>query len=407
MKTISVPWKAWRGDDSCELAFPESWQVDSYSMANAPAIYSHHIVDALRSPIGSWSLQEVAKGKKRVAIAIDDLARPTPSHLILPFVLEELGQAGITADQVTIVMALGSHPGLSEKDLQLKLGRDIWQRCTVVQHNAYGELQEIGMELAGIPVKVNAHFMQADLKLLMGCITPHPFAGFSGGGKMILPGLANIEIIERTHKSVVMGFKGGLGIVEGNQFRAEVHQVCQACSVDFNIDVVVNQERGIAGIFAGQVEESYHKGVAFARTVYRTKIPDQVDVAVLNAYPKDIDLIQSENAFNLYRSVKRNFVIDGGKVILMTASEEGMGGHGLFEPGGRLHRKPTRKRWLGTRDLLLFCPTVAAKDAAQLYWEGYPVLRTWNEVIGELQKTFDEHCRVAVFPCSSLQLGIS
>lgn len=263
------------------------------------------------------------------------------------------------------------------------------------------------MELDGIPVKVNAHFMQADLKLLMGCITPHAFAGFSGGGKMILPGLANIEIIERTHKSVMMGFKGGLGIVEGNQFRAEVHQVCRACSVDFNIDVVVNQERGIAGMFAGHVEESYLKGVVFARTVYRTNIPDQVDVAVLNAYPKDIDLIQSENAFNLYRSVKRAFVEDGGKVVLMTASQEGMGGHGLFEPGGRLHRKPTRKRWLGNRDLLLFCPTVTPQDAAQLYWAGYPVLSTWPEVIGELRKTFSEKCRVAVFPCSSLQLGMS
>ena len=407
MKTVSVPWNAWRGDDSCDLTFPESWQVESCPMANAPSIFSHHIVEALRSPIGSWSLQQVAKGKTRVAIAIDDLARPTPSHLILPYVLDELEQVGIQAGQITIVMALGSHPGLSKKDLQLKLGRDICQRCTVVQHNAYGDLQAIGMDLAGIPVKVNAHFMQADLKILMGCITPHPFAGFSGGGKMILPGLANIEIIERTHKSVVMGFKGGLGIVEGNQFRAEVHQVCQTCSVDFNIDVVVNQERGIAGIFAGQVEESYLKGVAFARTVYRTKIPDQVDVAVLNAYPKDIDLIQSENAFNVYRSIKRTFVADGGKVVLMTASHEGMGGHGLFEPGGRLHRKPTRKRWLGNRDLLLFCPTVTPQDAGQLYWEGYPVLKTWNEVVGELQKAFPDECRVAVFPCSSLQLGMA
>ena len=183
MKTILVPWKAWRGDDSCELTFPEAWEVSVYPMAYAPTISSQHIVDALRSPIGSASLQAIAKGKKRVAIAIDDLARPTPSHRILPFVLEELKQAGMESEKVTIVMALGSHPGLSERDLQLKLGRDICQRCTVVQHNAYGDLQEIGMELGGIPVKVNAHFMKADLKLLMGCITPHSFAGFSGGAR--------------------------------------------------------------------------------------------------------------------------------------------------------------------------------------------------------------------------------
>lgn len=405
MARVTVPWKAWRGDEACELSFPATWEVTSHTMADAPSLPGSQIQAALQSPIGTWPLRQLAAGKRTVAIAVDDLARPTPSHDILPIVLNELQHASIAPQAITIVLAVGSHPQLSDEDLCLKLGYEIYERCRIVQHDAWSDLQPLGVELGGFPVKINRHFMAAELKILLGCITPHSFAGFSGGGKMILPGLANIEIIERTHRSVVMGFKGGLGIVEGNQFRREVNDVCRQSGVDFNIDVVVNAKRQVAGIFAGRVEDAYLKGVDFARTVYRTKLPDSVDVAILNAYPKDIDLIQSENAFHVYRSAKRPFVSDHGKVVLMSASCEGLGKHGLFEPGGRLHHKPTRKRWLGNRELMVYCPTLERVEVAQFYWEGYPVYQTWDAVVAALLQAYPGPCRVAVFPCGALQLG--
>src|SRR5439155_7752330 len=135
----------------------------------------------------------------------------------------------------------------------------------------------------------------------------------------------NIEIIERTHRYVVMGFRGGLGVIEGNRFREEVEQVCRKCGVDMIIDVVVNRTREIAGVFVGDVQEAYLKGVDFARKIYRTPVPTALDVAVLNAYPKDTDLVQSENALNILRSTPQPFIKEHGKIVLMTASSHGVG----------------------------------------------------------------------------------
>ncbi|MCZ6799432.1 MAG: lactate racemase domain-containing protein, partial [Nitrospirae bacterium] len=345
------------------------------------------------------------KGLKTVAIAIDDLSRPTPARQILSVVLDQLQQAGLKDNDISIVFALGTHPPLTKDEMIEKLGPSVFETFRIVQHDPHHNLLDIGLSLDGIPVRINQYFFDADIKILVGCITPHSFAGFSGGGKMIFPGLANFDIIERTHRSVLMGFKGGLGLVEGNQFREEIQTVCRQCGVDFSIDVVLNQDREISGIFAGHVEHAFREGVECARKSYRTTRPSLVDVAILNAYPKDTDFIQSENAFNLYRSIKREFVKDNGIIVLMTAGSLGLGRHSLFGSQGTLARKPRPKRWLGGRKLYIYCPVVPQEELHTAYWEGYPGFQSWDDVIGEIQKTFPESCKIAVFPYSSLQLG--
>jgi nickel-dependent lactate racemase len=268
-------------------------------------------------------------------------------------------------------------------------------------------LAEIGVHLDNIPVRINEDFVDSDLKISMGCITPHPFAGFSGGGKLILPGLASMEVIERTHRYVVMGFRGGMGVVEGNQFREEVETVCRKCGLNLIVDSVVNQEREVVGVFVGDFKKAFSKGVEFARKVYQTPVPRKADVAVLSAYPKDTDLIQSENALNVLRSAPLSFLKDDGKIILVTASSHGRGVHGIFAPGGRLYRKPIRKRWLGDKDMIIYSPGVSHAECRSIFWEGYRFCPTWEEVVRELKVAFPDQCKVAVFPCASLQLGVA
>ncbi len=405
-KAVAVPWKAWHGDEACVLTFPDSWQVESYAMQNAPSMSEADVRDVLANPIGTASLSTLAQGKKRVAIAVDDLSRPTPTKKLLPLVLETLHRAGVSKAQTTVVVALGSHARMSDRELTIKLGEDIVRHYRVVQHDPFRHLSPLGIELGGVPVQINTDFFQADLKLSMGGITPHPFAGFSGGGKLILPGLANMDIIERTHRYVVMGFRGGLGAVEGNQFRDEIERICRLCGVDFIIDSVVNQSREIAGVFAGDVKAAFLQGVTFARQVYQTHMPRDLDVAILNAYPKDTDLVQSENAYNLLRSVPDPVIKEDGQVVLLTAATHGVGTHGLFAPGGRLYHKPLRKRWLCRRRLLVYSPGSSVEDVRSLYWKGYPFCHTWEDVIKGLQQSFPYGtCRVGVFPCSAIQLG--
>jgi nickel-dependent lactate racemase len=407
MKTLTLPWKAWHGDESFGLFFPESWDLQVCSMAQAPQLTELEIQSALRNSIGGVGLSGVSLNPRSVAIVVDDITRPTPTKVLLPLVLDQLAAAGIARQKLKIIVALGSHAPLSEADLARKLGAEIVREYNILQHDPLRNLAEIGIHLDKIPVRINKDFLDSDLKISMGCITPHPFAGFSGGGKLILPGLASMEVIERTHRYVVMGFRGGMGIVEGNQFREEVEEVCRKCGLDLIVDTVVNQDRQVAGVFVGDFKEAFMKGVKFARQVYRTPLPLEADVAVLNAYPKDTDLIQSENAFNVLRSTPYNFVNERGKIVLVTASSHGRGVHGIFAPGGRLYRKPIRKRWLGNKDLIIYSPAINEDGCRSIFWEGYRFCTTWNEVLEEVGAAFPGHCKVAVFPCASLQLGVN
>jgi len=405
MSTLRLPWKAWQGDEALALDFPETWSVQSYPMDGGPEISDAELVRMLDDPIGSPPLPMIAKWVKDVAIAVDDTSRPTPIARLLPPVLTRVEAAGVARERIKIIVALGSHAPLSKDELRHKLGEAVASDYHIVQHDATKDLSDIGMDLDGIPVRINSAFYRADLKITMGCITPHPFAGFSGGGKMVLPGLSSIEIIERTHRFVAMGFRGGLGVIEGNRFREDVETVCRRCKLDLIVDSVLNQNREIAGIFAGDFVEAFQKGVDFARGVYRTPLPERVDVALLNAYPKDSDLVQSENAFNLLRSAKHAFLEEEGQVILMSAAGKGAGAHGLFSPGGRLYRKPLPKRWLGKKGLIVFAPEVPEGEGRKLIWEGYPFCRTWEAVLSVLKERYPQNCRVAVFPSSAIQLG--
>jgi nickel-dependent lactate racemase len=406
MKTFSLPWKAWHGDETHELIFPDSWDVQLCSMTKVRRLTELEVSRALHDSIGAGDYDAIFRRAKNAAIVVDDITRPTPTKTLLPLVLNQLTTAGIASTNIRIIVALGSHAPLSESDLARKLGDEVVQNYNILQHNPLENLAEIGLHLDQIPVRINKDFFDSDLKISMGCITPHPFAGFSGGGKLILPGLASMEVIERTHRYVVMGLRGGMGVVEGNQFRQEVEEVCHKCGLNLIVDTVVNQEREVAGVFVGDFKEAFLKGVEFARKVYKTPLPLQADVAVISAYPKDTDLIQSENAFNVLRSTSRSFVRDGGKIVLMTASSHGRGVHGIFAPGGRLYRKPIRKRWLGNKDLIIYSPTVTREEFRSVFWEGYRFCPTWEEVLGELEAAFLDRCKVAVFPCASLQLGV-
>lgn len=405
MSTLSLPWKAWQGDEMLSLHFPEHWDVRAYPMDGAPEVSGAELARVLDDPIGTPPIPMMAKWVKDVAIAVDDTSRPTPIARLLPPVLRQVEAAGVVRKRIKIIVALGSHAPLSDDELRRKLGDAVVSEYEIVQHDATKDLSDIGIDLDGIPVRINSAFYRADLKITMGCITPHPFAGFSGGGKMILPGLASIEIIERTHRFVAMGFRGGLGVIEGNRFREDVETICRRCKLDLIVDSVLNQNREIAGVFAGDFVEAFQKGVDFARGVYRTPLPERADVALLNAYPKDSDLVQSENAFNLLRSATRPFLEEAGQVILMSAAGKGAGAHGLFSPGGRLYRKALPKRWLGKKGLIVFAPAVPEEEGRKLIWEDYPFCRTWEAVLSVLKERYPKNCRVAVFPSSAIQLG--
>jgi nickel-dependent lactate racemase len=407
IQKVDIPWQAWYGDEAFGLEFPKEWNVQTYKMRDAEEISQQGLKEAFASPIHTITISEMAKGKKTVAIAVEDITRPSPLGNILGEIIQQLREGNIHDEDVKIIISTGGHRPLLRDDLIKKLSKDIVERFDIYNHNPFENLVDTGITLGKIPVRINRFFMEAELKIVVGTIVPHAFAGFSGGGKIILPGLAEIEILERSHKFVMMGLRGGIGEVEGNRFREEVEGVARKIGVDVGINLVVNSKRELAGVFVGDVVSAHRAGVQLARQVYATEISRQVDVVILNAYPKDMEMFQIDNAFGMYRSAGEGLVKDDGVVILTSACTLGRGYHALFEPGMRLHKPPVKRKFLGNKELWIYSPNINKADFATLFWDGYLLFNRWDDVIKRLEERYKKNCHLAIFPYSSLQIANS
>jgi nickel-dependent lactate racemase len=402
--SVSIPWGAWCGDRVRELTFPRAWKVHVNAIADAPEIDGQAVQRGIQNPIGTKPLRQLASGKQTVAIAVEDISRPCELEKILDGILKELFAAGVSSDSIFFQICNGAHAPMLKRDVQKKLGMSAAEKFLVLNHNPYENLCDTGIVLGETPVRVNRSFHEADLKIAVGSVVPHNFAGFSAGAKLILPGLADIATLERTHKYVMMGFRGGVNDVETNKFRSEIEDVVKRIGLDFFVGVVPNSLRKISGVFAGNVVFAHRKGVEFARRIYKTTFEPLADIAVLNAYPKDAELLQADAAVTPLKTGADELVKENGVLIIASNCSNGFGYHGLFGPGMRLSRKPIKKRFLKGKDLILFSPNANQAEFRRLYWEGYLLMADWDAVIIELERRFSQNCRISVFPTAPLQL---
>lgn len=406
MNDFYIPWKAWYGDEQLELTFPENWNVQIYHINDITGLSPEQIKSAFQNPIGTKHISEIAQGKKSAAIAVDDISRPTPTYNLLPEIIDQLKSGGISEENIKIIIATGAHQKLTEDELIKKLGTNIIHNFQICNHNPYDDLIDIGICYGNVPVKINKFFIESDLRIVAGSVTPHPFAGFSGGAKIVLPGLSDIKTIEMTHRAALMGFSGNLGEVEGNKFRYHAEQIANKIGVQISIHSVVNAQREIAGLFIGDISKAYYEAVSFAKKKYLTKADDNLDVVILNAYPKDTDLSQIENSFIPYRFSKGSVIHENGLVVITAACSKGLGYHGLFGPGMPLYREPVQKHFLGKRDLFLYSPNITHQDFKRLFWEGYLHFAEWSDVISTIKRKFPKNCNIGIFPCAPLQLSV-
>jgi len=217
---FSIPWQAWYGDKNFNLAFPNEWDVHLFPMRDAQEISDADIKEALLTPIGSDSLSVIADGKRNVVIVVDDISRPTPAYRILPFVLKELQTTHNEAKKVRIIMSLGAHRPMLRDELILKLGKEIWESCEILNHHPFENLAYLGKSSMGTPIYINKFYLEAEVKIALGCVLPHVYAGFGGGAKLIVPGIAGIETLQANHQPAALGH-WGLGVVDGNEVRQD------------------------------------------------------------------------------------------------------------------------------------------------------------------------------------------
>jgi nickel-dependent lactate racemase len=281
---------------------------------------------ALDHPIGSEPLAELAVGKKTAAISVCDITRPAPNRITLPPLLNRLHGAGIPVDGIAILIATGLHRGATEDEVRQIVGPEIAAAYRVVSHDAraFKEHRSLGSTRRGTPVYIDERFMAADLHITLGFIEQHLMLGFSGGRKLIAPGLAAQETIKVLHSPKFMREPLATeGSIAGNPLHAELLEIARMARHDFILDVTLTQEREISGVFAGGPVKAHAAGVEFVETTCLERLKEPVDAVITSAagYPLDLTFYQTTKGI----TAAQHIVKPGGRILLLGECAEGMG----------------------------------------------------------------------------------
>ena len=273
------------GDGQLSLRLPRANMAGVFAprpVAGCPDAAAE-VSRALAQPLGSPPLSELVHGGERVAVLVDDHTRATPTAQILPQLLAGLHAAGVAARDVTIVITHGTHRLSTPEEVRRKLGADVAARYAVIQHECTDEAQQayVGVTSRGTPIWVNRQVLEADRRFGIGHIGPSPYAGYSGGGKLIIPGVAALDTINANHTFVAAGFRlaGRVDV----PCRQDIDEGAALVGLDLVIDVVLNQNDRIVQAFAGAPQAVFEAGLPLARQVNEVASPADLDIAIASA----------------------------------------------------------------------------------------------------------------------------
>jgi nickel-dependent lactate racemase len=286
---------------------------------------------AMREPVAGRPLRELAKPGQTVAISMCDGTRPQPRHLMIPAVLEELDGI-IDLDDVTLLVATGTHRGNTEEELRRMLGDEVYDSVRVVNHDARdaSTLTWMGEHGNGVPVWLNTEWVQADLRITTGFVEPHFFAGFSGGPKLVTPGLAGLDTVLTLHDASRIGHPNAIwGICEGNPVHDDIRAVVDgAGDVHFALDVTLNREQQIVGAFGGELTPMHRAAREAAHRTAMREVPSRFEVVVTtnSGFPLDQNLYQAVKGMSAALTVVR----EGGTIVCAAECRDGFPDHGSY-----------------------------------------------------------------------------
>ena len=293
----------------------------------------NRLKELLKNPINSPSLRELIFQKKasKILIIVNDITRPTPYEIILPPLLNELQQTGIKKENIIFMVATGIHRSNSQEEIKEMFGENIFSAYKFINHDCDDpHLKNLGKLKSGNKLWVDPIISDADFIITTGVIVPHYFAGFSGGRKSILPGICGRRTIEANHAQMVH-HDARAGNLKGNPVHQEMQEAAEKVGVDFNINVVTDENHKIVEIVAGELLTSWQQGVEICKQIYICPIKKKAEVVIASpgGYPKDINVYQAQKALeNAYQAVK-----PGGTIVLLAECSEGYG-------------EPTFEKWV-------------------------------------------------------------
>ena len=316
------------GRTQLEVTLPDDRVAECMAFRDMPPVEFPTAVlsGALQTPIGSPPLDELARGKRNACVVISDITRPVPNEVILPPILQTLEDAGVPRENVLILVATGLHrPSTQEERIEM-CGAEIVEKYRIEDHHAKcdNEHTYLGDSPRGVPVWIDSRYLDAELKILTGLIESHFMAGFSGGRKAVCPGICGKETIAEWHKPRFLEHKNAkAGQLADNPVHEEGTWIAKKAGCDFLVNVVLNSERQIVGIVAGDLESAYERGVAIARELVVDTLPEPVDIIVTSGggYPLDQTWYQTIKGIVTALDILK----PGGTIIIASSCAEGLG----------------------------------------------------------------------------------
>jgi lactate racemase len=316
------------GRRGLEVELPDDRVVRTLAYKEAPPIANPSAVltEVLARPTQSPPLAELARGRRTACIAICDITRPVPNELILRPVLKTLEESGVARRDILILVATGLHRGNTESELAEMVGPKIARTYRIENHDGRNldEHTHLGESPRGVPIWIDSRFVQADLKLSIGLIEPHFMAGFSGGRKLICPGLAAWETIRHWHSPAFLEHpRADTAVLDSNPVHEENTWIARKAGCDFIVNVVIDAQRRPLKFVAGDMEAAFLEGVEFVRQVVVDTVPEPVDIVVTSSagYPLDTTFYQSVKGMNAALPI----VKEGGVIVLAASMSEGIG----------------------------------------------------------------------------------
>lgn len=319
------------GKNGLLIELPDELHATIIEPAFVPGIPNPQeaLISALRYPNGSPALNQLVNKKDRVGIIFSDITRPTPNHMLLPAVLSELKH--IPRENIILFNALGTHRPNSEFELRGMLGDDLVDGYRIVQNSAFDKTTQVYMGKSSWDHEIwlNKELLECDVKVLTGFIEPHFFAGFSGGGKAVMPGMAGLTTVLGNHDAgMISNPKATWGITLGNPIWEEMQEVVGRLGKIFLLNVTLNKFKKITGIFSGEIRAAHAHGCEFVRQTAMVLVSQHYDIAVTtnSGYPLDLNLYQAVKGMSAAAQIVR----DGGSIIIAADCWDGIPEHGLY-----------------------------------------------------------------------------
>ncbi len=282
--------------------------------------------EALRRPVAGPPLEELARGRRNACVVVSDITRPVPHDIILPPLLECLERSGIRPEDITLLVATGLHAPMNEAQLRETLTDAVVDCYPIVNHIARNgdEQAHLGATSTGIPIHVDRRYVESELKILTGLIEAHFMAGYSGGRKLVAPGLVGVETIEHLHGPKILEHpRATTGVLDGNPLHEAALEIARRAGVDFILNVSMDEDRRVTGVFAGELDQAHRHGVGHVDGMVMATVEEPVDVVVTSSagYPLDTTFYQAVKGMVGVLDILR----EDGSIVIAAGCADGIG----------------------------------------------------------------------------------